>query len=58
MAKQIARRLQALEQQRQPFERKPAIVLAVGKTPEQVEQEIAEIRTWLPADQPIIVVDI
>lgn len=56
--RQIARRLQALEQQRQPVERKPAIVLAVGKTPEQVEQGIAEIRTWLPADQPIIVVDI
>jgi 16S rRNA G1207 methylase RsmC len=50
--------LQALEQQRLPVERKPAIVLAVGKAPEQVEQEIAEIRTWLPADQLIMVIDI
>jgi len=56
--RQIARRLQALEQQRLPVERKPAIVLAVGKAPEQVEQEIAEIRTWLPADQLIMVIDI
>jgi len=56
--RQIARRLQALERQRQPAERRSAIVLAVGKTPERVEQEIAEIRTWLPADQPIIVMDI
>lgn len=56
--RQIARRLQALERQRQPVERRSAIVLAVGKTPEQVEQEIAEIRTWLPADQLIMVIDI
>lgn len=46
-----------LEQRTKP-DGKLAIVLAVGKTPEQVEQEIAEIRTWLPADQPIIVMDI
>ena len=56
--RQIARRLQALEQRRRQVERKLAIVLEVGKTPEQVEQEIAEIRTWLPADQPIMVIDI
>lgn len=56
--RQIARRLQTLEQRRRQVERKLAIVLAVGKTPEQVEQEVAEIRTWLPADQPIMVIDI
>jgi hypothetical protein len=50
--------LQTLEQRRRQVERKLAIVLAVGKTPEQVEQEVAEIRTWLPADQPIMVIDI
>lgn len=56
--RQIACRVQALERRLvRSGERKLAIVMAVGKPPEQAEQEIAELSTWLPAKQPIIVID-
>lgn len=55
--RQAARRVQALE--RRPKDRgdQVAIVMGIGKPPQQIEREVAELRAWLPAELPVLVID-
>ena len=53
------RRLQALEQRLRAARAGGvcAVLLAIGKEPEQVERELAELHKRLPAGQTVIIVD-
>ena len=50
------RRLQALEQ-RLRAGGVCAVLVAIGKEPEQVERELAELHERLPAGQTVIIID-
>ena len=53
------RRLQALEQRLRTARAGGvcAVLLAIGKEPEQVERELAELHERLPAGQTVIIID-
>ena len=53
------RRLHALEQRLRAARAGGvcAVLLAVGKEPEQVERELAELHERLPAGQTVIIID-
>jgi len=53
------RRLQALERRLRAARAGGvcAVLLAIGKEPEQVERELAELHERLPAGQTVIIID-
>ena len=55
-ARSVDRRLRILEQRRSGGS-VCAVMVAIGKEPEQVERELAELHKRLPAGQTVIIVD-
>lgn len=51
------RRLRALESQRASAGGALAVLVAIGKEPEQVAAELAELERRLPASQVVIILD-
>lgn len=55
-ARSVDRRLRILEQRRSGGS-VCAVMVAIGKEPEQVERELAELHKRLPAGQTVIIID-
>ena len=55
-ARSVDRRLRILEQRRSGGS-VCAVLVAIGKEPEQVERELAELHKRLPAGQTVIIID-
>ena len=55
-ARLVDRRLRILERRRSGGS-VCAVLVAIGKEPEQVERELAELHKRLPAGQTVIIVD-
>ena len=55
-ARLVDRRLRILEQRRSGGS-VCAVLVAIGKEPEQVERELAELHKRLPAGQTVIIID-
>lgn len=55
-ARLVDRRLRILEQRRSGGS-VCAVMVAIGKEPEQVERELAELHKRLPAGQTVIIID-
>jgi 16S rRNA G1207 methylase RsmC len=57
MLKNANKRLRIIELQRARAGGVCAVLLAIGKEPEQVERELLELHERLPAGQTVIVID-